>query len=324
MEIRKSDAIYLASKSFFNWLTYQKVCCTDLKTFFRPTLYAIFPISIHTFRLKNFLTFIRFSHTLFALPFALGSMIVAAQGWPGFPLLGLILGCMVFARTAAMSFNRIVDWQIDQRNPRTMKRHLLVEKTQAIFFCAFSAILFMATTWLINQRCFLLAPVALALIFFYSFTKRFTHFAQFFLGLALAVSPVGAWIAVSNSVTWAPLILALGVICWVAGFDMIYAAQDIEIDRKEGLCSMVVWLGIPDALRLVRWLHLFFFVVLIAFGIISSQHLGYYLFLIPVPFLLLYEHRMAKTLELQAMNHAFFQVNVMVGFLFLVATCAGL
>ena len=275
-------------------------------------------------QLKNFLTFIRFSHTLFALPFALGSMVVAAHGWPGWPLFALIIGCMVLARTAAMSFNRIVDWEIDRRNPRTAKRQGLVKKGDAIFFCALSALLFVVLTFLINQLCFWLAPVALILIFFYSLTKRCTHFAQFFLGLALAISPLGAWIAVTGTLTWAPLVLAMGVMCWVAGFDIIYATQDMEIDQREGLYSMVVWLGAPRALRLAGYLHLLLVVALLLFGWMSNAHLAYYLCLMPLPLVLFYEHRIAKTLKLEAINRAFFQTNVVVGFLFLIATCAGL
>ncbi len=273
---------------------------------------------------RKLLTFVRFSHTLFALPFALGSMVVAAQGWPGWRLFSLILGCMVFARTAAMSFNRIVDWEIDKRNPRTANRHTLLKKSTAIGVCSLSALLFISIAAQINPLCLILSPVALGLVFFYSLTKRFTSLAQFFLGLALAVSPVGAWIAVQGKISLSPLLLAIGVICWVAGFDMIYATQDVEIDRKEGLYSMVVWLGVPRALRLAGWLHLFFFFVLIAFGYVTQQHYLYYLFLIPVPLLLFYEHRMAKTLQLDHINRAFFQTNICVGFFFVIATIIGL
>ena len=269
---------------------------------------------------KNFLAFIRFSHTLFALPFALGSMVVAAQGWPGWLLFGLIVGCMVFARTAAMTFNRIVDWEIDQRNPRTAQRHLLLSKQAAMMTCAISSLFFVSTTVMINTLCFLLSPVALVIIFFYSFTKRFTSFAQFFLGIALAVAPVGAWIAVTGKIALAPLVLALGVLGWVAGFDIIYATQDVEIDRQEALHSLVVRLGIPKALLLAKWLHGFLFLVLVLFGWMTHQHLSYYLFLIPVPLLLIYEHRIAKTLQLDAINRAFFHTNAIVGFLFLLAT----
>ena len=248
---------------------------------------------------------------------------MAAQGWPGWLLFGLIVACMVFARTAAMSFNRVVDWEIDQRNPRTAQRHTLVNKQVAIMICCMSALLFVSTTVMINTLCFILSPVALGIIFFYSFTKRFTSFAQFFLGLALAVAPIGAWIAVTGKIALAPLVLALGVLCWVAGFDIIYATQDVAIDEKEGLHSMVVRLGVPQALTLAGWLHVFLLVALILFGGMTQQHFFYYLFLMPMPLLLFYEHRIAKTLQIDQINRAFFQTNVVVGVLFLLATCFG-
>lgn len=270
--------------------------------------------------LYRFLTFIRFSHTVFALPFALGSMVVAANGMPAWNIFGLILLCMVFARTAAMTFNRIADWEIDKRNPRTEGRHKLLGKGPAITICLISALLFVATTVCINRICFLLSPVALALVFLYSLTKRFTHAAQFFLGLALSAAPVGAWLAVTGSFAWAPIILAAGVLCWVAGFDMIYATQDAEADRREGLRSMVVKLGIPGALKLAGWLHLIMLMGLIAFGL--SAHLGsiYFLGLIPVPFLLFHEHRIARTLDVALINKAFFETNAALGALFAVIT----
>lgn len=271
----------------------------------------------------NFLTFIRFSHTLFALPFALGAMIVAARGWPGWSLFTLIIGCMVFARTAAMSFNRIVDWEIDQRNPRTVSRHTLVSKPTAGVACAISAMLFMLTAGAINNLTLWLSPFALGTLFFYSLTKRFTHFAQIFLGLALGISPVGAWIAVTGKIETIPLLLAFGVVCWVAGFDMIYATQDVDVDREEGLYSMVVWLGVPRALQLAGWLHGLLFLVLLGFGLMAQLHYFYYFFLLPIPFLLFYEHRMAKTLQVELINRAFFQTNICLGFLFLLATIAG-
>jgi len=272
--------------------------------------------------LVRFLTFIRFSHTVFALPFALGSMVVAANGLPGWRLFGLILLCMVFARTAAMTFNRIADWEIDKRNPRTEGRHKLLGKGAAIITCLVSALLFIATTAFINGICLLLSPVALGIIFLYSLTKRFTHAAQFFLGLALSVSPVGAWLAVTGSFSWPPIILAAGVLCWVAGFDIIYATQDVEADRREGLRSMVVMLGVPGALKLAGWLHLAMLAGLVAFGI--SAHLGpiYFWGLLPVPFLLLFEHRIARTLDLAKINKAFFETNAVIGFLFVVVTAA--
>jgi len=269
--------------------------------------------------LSRFLTFIRFSHTVFALPFALGAMIVSASdtgGWPGWKIFVLIVFCMVFARTAAMTFNRISDWEIDKRNPRTAIRHTLLTKRAAIATCVTSAALFIVMTSFINRICFLLSPLALALIFFYSLTKRFTRTAQFFLGLALSASPVAAWIAVTGSFAWPPLILAAGVLCWVAGFDMIYATQDVEADAREGLHSMVIRLGIPGALKLAGWLHLIMFIALLGFGL--SAHLGriYFLGLIPIPLLLVYEHRIAGSLDLGKINKAFFETNAVIGFLF--------
>ncbi|HZS18799.1 MAG TPA: UbiA-like polyprenyltransferase, partial [Candidatus Udaeobacter sp.] len=193
---------------------------------------------------SRFLRLIRFSHTIFALPFALGALIVAANGWPSPRILVLVVVCMVFARTAAMLFNRLVDWSLDQRNPRTASRHLLLSKSSGMLFLVVSSAGFLLTAASINRLTFVLAPVALALIFFYSLTKRFTSATHFFLGLALAIAPVGAWIAQTGRIDLAPLVLALGVICWVAGFDLIYATQDYDFDRQEGLRSLVVKLGI--------------------------------------------------------------------------------
>jgi len=271
--------------------------------------------------LNRFLSFIRFSHTVFALPFALGAMVVAAKthgGFPGWRIFALILLCMVFARTAAMLFNRLADWEIDKRNPRTAGRHKLLDKKTAFAACIFSSLLFLGTTYLINPLCFLLSPVALTIIFFYSLTKRFTHAAQFFLGLALSVSPVGAWLAVTGAFATPPLILAAGVLCWVAGFDIIYATQDLEADQREGLRSLVVWLGVPKALMLAGVLHILLLIALLGFGF--SAHLGsiYFLGLIPIPFLLIYEHRIARTLDLAKINRAFFETNAIVGLLFIV------
>lgn len=272
--------------------------------------------------LSRFLTFIRFSHTVFALPFALGSMVVAADGFPGWRIFVLILLCMVFARTAAMTFNRIADWEIDKRNPRTEGRHRLLSRGSAILACVVSSMLFVFTTSLINHLCFLLSPAALAIIFFYSLTKRFTHTAQLFLGLALAVSPVGAWLAVTGSFAWPPILLAAGVLCWVAGFDMIYATQDVESDLREGLRSMVVWLGVPGALRSAGCLHLLMLAFLVAFGL--SAHLGkiYWWGLLPVPCLLAYEHSVARTLDIARINRAFFETNALIGLLFVIVTAA--
>src|SRR5437667_223066 len=189
--------------------------------------------------LVRFLRLIRFSHTIFALPFALGALVVAANGWPSLRILVLVVVCMVFARTAAMLFNRLVDWSLDQRNPRTASRHLLVSKSVAVTLLVLSSAGFVASAAATNRLTFLLAPVALFVIFFYSVTKRFTSATHFFLGLALAVAPIGAWVAQTGRIDLAPVVLAAGVICWVAGFDLIYATQDYDFDRSEGITSLV-------------------------------------------------------------------------------------
>src|SRR5256886_1336991 len=183
----------------------------------------------------RFLRLIRFSHTIFALPFALGALVVATNGWPSWRILFLVVVCMVFARTAAMLFNRLVDWSLDQRNPRTASRHLLVSKRAAQVFLVLSSAGFVLAAAAINRLTFILAPLALALIFFYSVTKRFTSATHFFLGLALAIAPIGAWIAETGRIALAPIVLGAGVICWVAGVDLIFARQDLEFDRGEDI-----------------------------------------------------------------------------------------
>ena len=271
--------------------------------------------------LDRFLRLIRFSHTVFALPFALGALMVAANGRPSLRTLLLVVACMVFARTAAMLFNRLVDWSLDQRNPRTASRHLLVKKSAALVLLAFSSAGFILAAAAINRLTFLLAPVALAVIFFYSVTKRFTSATHFFLGLALAIAPVGAWIAQTGHVDLAPLVLGAGVVCWVAGFDLIYATQDYDFDRREGIRSLVVKLGIARSLRLAQFLHLAMFAALIGFGSAAQLGLFYYCAMLLVAAALFYEHRTASKLDLAEINRAFFQSNAFVSAVFLIAVC---
>jgi 4-hydroxybenzoate polyprenyltransferase len=268
----------------------------------------------------RFLRLIRFSHTIFALPFALGALVVAANGLPSLRTFLLVVVCMVFARTAAMLFNRLVDWSLDQRNRRTAARHLLVSKSAVLVLLTLSSAGFVLASATINRLTFMLAPVALAVIFFYSVTKRFTSATHFFLGLALAIAPVGAWIAQTGHVDLAPLVLGAGVICWVAGFDLIYATQDYDFDRREGIQSLVVKLGIVRSLRLAQLLHLAMFVALVAFGILAQLGLFYYTGMPFVAAALFYEHKTEK-LDLAGINRAFFQSNAFVSAVFLVAVC---
>jgi 4-hydroxybenzoate polyprenyltransferase len=271
-------------------------------------------------RVSRFLRLIRFSHTIFALPFALGALIVAANGWPSLRVFVLVVVCMVFARTAAMLFNRLVDWSLDQRNPRTASRHLFISKSGAIVLLAVSSGGFLLGAAAINRLTLILAPVALALIFFYSVTKRFTSATHFFLGLALAIAPIGAWIAQTGRIDLAPVVLAAGVICWVAGFDLIYATQDYDFDRREDIRSLVVKLGIARSLRLAQFLHLLTFVALIAFGVVAQLGQVYYWSMPLIGAALFYEHRTEK-LDLTGINRAFFRSNAFVSAVFLVAVC---
>ena len=270
--------------------------------------------------MSRFLQLIRFSHTIFALPFALGALVVAANGWPSLRILLLVVACMVFARTAAMLFNRLIDWSLDQRNPRTASRHLLVSKRAAQVFLLLSSAGFVLAAAAINRLTFILAPVALALIFFYSVTKRFTSATHFFLGLALAIAPIGAWIAETGRIALAPIVLGAGVICWVAGFDLIYAIQDYDFDRREGIRSLVVNLGIARSLRLAQLLHLLTFAALIGFGLAAKLGALYYWSMPLIAAALFYEHKTQK-LDLAGINRAFFQSNAFVSAVFLLAVC---
>src|SRR5438270_9981128 len=269
----------------------------------------------------RFLRLIRFSHTIFALPFALGALVVAANGWPSWRILVLVVLCMVFARTAAMLFNRLVDWTLDQRNPRTASRHVLVSKFVAQVLLVVSSAGFVLAAASINRLTFFLAPVALAIIFFYSVTKRFTSATHFFLGLALAIAPVGAWIAQTGRIDLAPMVLAAGVICWVTGFDLIYATQDFDFDRREGIRSLVIKLGITRSLRLAQLLHLLTFAALIGFGLVAKLGALYYWSMPLIAAALVYEHKIQK-LDLAGINRAFFQSNAFVSAVFLIAVCA--
>lgn len=270
---------------------------------------------------SRFLQLIRFSHTIFALPFALGALVVAANGLPSARTLLLVLVCMVSARTAAMLFNRFVDWSLDQRNPRTASRHLLLSKPAIGVLLGLSSALFVAAAAAINRLTFVLSPVALAIVFFYSLTKRFTAATHFFLGLALAISPIGAWIAQRGDLDLAPIVLAIGVICWVAGFDLIYATQDFEFDRREGIRSLVVAMGIARTLRVAQLLHVLMLTMLIGFGFAANLGPIYFLAMPVVAAALVYEHRSARSLDVAGVNRAFFQSNAFVSALFLVVVC---
>jgi len=269
--------------------------------------------------LRRVLTFIRFSHTVFALPFALGSMIVAARGWPSRRIFALIILAMVFARTAGMTFNRLADWEIDKLNPRTAGRHTLISRQGAIWLLLASSIAFVSTCYFINRSCLYLSGIALVVIFLYSLTKRFTVASHFVLGLALSLSPVGAWLAVRGQFDMPPLILAAAVMLWVAGFDLIYATQDVEFDRAAGLHSLVVRLGVSRTLKVAQGLHAAMWMLLAAFGWSAGLGAGFAGGLALILPALIYEHLTARKLDIAAINRAFFLSNAFVGLVFVAA-----
>ncbi len=285
-------------------------------------------------------SFVKLSHTLFALPFALASMVVAARdqrGWPGWRTFGLILAAMLCARTCAMSFNRIVDRHLDKANPRTASRHLpagQISLASACALCLLSGVGLVVASYLINKTCFYLSPVALFVICFYSLTKRFTDFTHLFLGLALALAPLGAWLAVKGGFdffpvedgwlvlkksAFLPVILAAAVVLWLIGFDIIYALQDYEFDRRHGLHSLVVRWGPENALKAAFLAHLLMWGLLAAFGLLCVFRVAYLIALVIILGSLLLEHWLAWRRSLKWINTAFFRLNALISVVFLVA-----
>lgn len=290
------------------------------------------PSSIHNLlsSLGKWGSFVRFSHTVFALPFALAAMLVAARdnrGWPGWKVFGLIVAAMVCARTCAMAFNRIVDRKFDALNPRTKNRHLPsgeISLASAILLCAASGAGFVAVSFCINPLCFWLSPVALLVVCFYSLTKRFSDFPHVYLGLALALAPIGGWLAVRGTAVTPleilqMLLLALAVVLWLTGFDIIYALQDYEFDKAHGLRSLVVAWGPKNALAAAFLAHLVMCGVLLGFGLLCRFRLAYVIGWLIIVVCLLLEHFIARRRSLNWINVAFFRLNAVVSVVFLVA-----
>ena len=255
---------------------------------------------------------IKFSHSVFALPFALASAALASGAEFPWQKLGWILVAMVGARSAAMGFNRLADQAIDARNPRTAGRELprgVLSRAEVALFVAVSAAALVFAAAMLNPLCLALSPVALAIVFGYSYTKRFTSLSHLFLGLALAVAPVGAWLAIRGQFAAAPAILGLAVLAWVAGFDTIYACQDAEFDKAEGLHSLPARLGVRRALIVARWLHVCAVVALAAVYWLVPLHPLYLAGVAGVAALLAYEHSLVRAHDLSRINAAFFTVN---------------
>ncbi len=270
--------------------------------------------------MKNYFSLIKFSHTIFALPFSMVGFFVGttvAGGALSWQKLFLVLLCMVLARSAAMAFNRWLDRDIDAANPRTLVREIpagIISPQSALIFVLANALLFMATTWFINPLCFWLSPVALTVVLGYSYTKRFTWLCHLVLGLGLGLAPVGAYLAVTGYFDWIPILYGLAVLLWVAGFDVIYALQDEDFDRSQRLYSMPSFFGKKQALRISEWMHLGTAVLMV----LAARHLasaapqtGWMLWIGTGGFLLLllYQHLLIKPDDLSKVNIAFFTTN---------------
>jgi 4-hydroxybenzoate polyprenyltransferase len=278
-------------------------------------------------RVRTYASFVRFSHSVFALPFALAGALLAAQRVPlTARTIVWILVAMVGARSAAMGFNRLVDARIDALNPRTAMRELprgAMSRREAIGFVLAASAVFIYAASQLNSLCFALSPVALAIVFWYSLAKRYSDWTQLFLGLAVAVAPVGGWLAAGGRSGWEPWLLALAIAMWVGGFDVLYACQDLEFDRAEGLRSIPVRFGVATSLAISRLMHVMAVGCLIAVAFVASLSLVYLIGVIGVAGLLVYEQSLVRAHDLSQVKRAF-DLNGYVGIFYLAVLVAAL
>ncbi len=278
-------------------------------------------------RISTYLSFVRFSHSVFALPFALTGALLA---WRAHPLswaqVAWIVVCMVSARSAAMGFNRLADARHDALNPRTAMRELprgAMSVREAAVFIVVSAAVFVYGAARLSTLCLVLSPVALAIVFWYSLAKRYTAYTQLFLGLAMAVAPVGGWIAAGGRAGWEPWLLGLAIGLWVGGFDILYACQDYHFDRAHGLRSIPVRFGIPDAIRLSRAMHAGTVVCMAALWRVADLPALYLAGVAIVAALLVYEQSLVRDDDLSQVKRAF-DLNGWVGIVYFLSTAASL
>jgi 4-hydroxybenzoate polyprenyltransferase len=279
-------------------------------------------------RLRVYASFVRFSHSVFALPFALTGALLALRhttDWTSASIawrMFWIVVAMVAARSAAMGFNRIADADHDALNPRTAGRELprrAMSRFEAILFVDVSVIVFLFAAFMLDWLCLLLAPLALAIVFWYSLAKRYTAYTQLFLGLAMAVAPVGGWLAAGGRGGWEPWLLGLAIGTWVGGFDVLYACQDLEFDRGHGLRSIPVKFGVARSIRISRGMHVFAVLCLVALGIVADLGPVYFAGVAGVAVLLVYEQSLVTEHDLSQVKRAF-DMNGYVGILYLVTT----
>ena len=274
-------------------------------------------------RIRTYAAFVRFSHSVFALPFALAGALLASRHAPvTLARVGWIVAAMVAARAAAMGFNRLADAHPDALNPRTANREMprgVVSRGQAVAFVTVWSVTFVAVTAQISMLCFVLSPVALAIVFWYSVAKRYTAYTQMFLGVAMAVAPVGGWIAAGGHPAWEPWLLGVAVGAWVGGFDVLYACQDVEFDRAQGLRSIPARFGVTAALRISRAMHVVAIATLAALAVVTALGPIYLAGVAAVAALLVYEQSLVRADDLSRVKQAF-DLNGYVGFLYLFTT----
>jgi 4-hydroxybenzoate polyprenyltransferase len=278
-------------------------------------------------RLSTYAAFIRVSHSVFALPFALAGALLAAQHTAvTWTTIGWILVAMVAARSAAMGFNRLADARMDALNPRTANRELprgVMSAREASAFIVVASAMFVIAAWRLNPICLALSPVALAIVFWYSLAKRFTTWTQLFLGLAMAVAPVGGWLAVGGRGGWEPWLLAAAIGTWVGGFDVLYACQDLDFDRAHGLRSIPVRFGVARALTISRGMHVIAVACLVALGFATSLGVVYLAGVGAVAAMLIYEQSLVRADDLSQVKRAF-DLNGYVGILYLLVLAVSL
>lgn len=274
---------------------------------------------------REFLDTIKFEHTVFALPFAYLTLFLVTGGWPPLSLFGWITLAMVSGRTFGMGANRLIDAKIDAQNPRTSGRALpagRLSATEVIVFMMISLVLFGLSVWQLSPLAQKLSPIVIAAMVFYPYAKRFTRLSHLALGLVYLMIPTGVWIAVTNTLPLAAIVLGIGAGLWVAGFDIIYACQDVAVDREHGLHSMPADWGVAPALWLARVFHVAFFASLLFAGVMLDVGFLYYIGLALTGLLLAYEHRLVRPDDLSRIDVAFFTTNGVISLVFFVLVAA--
>lgn len=279
------------------------------------------------YKLRLLLDSIRFEHTLFALPFAYLGMVLAAEGLPSIYQFWWITIAMASARTLAMSCNRIIDREIDASNPRTSQRHIpsgAISLFEMSSMAVVSLVVFFFAAYMLNELAFILSPIAVVIVVGYSYTKRFTWLSHIVLGIADGIAPAGGWIAVSGTFSWEPVLMALLVTTWIAGFDILYSCQDYDFDVKNKLHSIPQRFGIEAAFWWSRALHLITSLLLLVLGVLFSLGFIYYIGWAIVSILLIYEHRLVSPKDLTKLNMAFFNVNSYIAVMVFASTLVAL